>query len=385
MDKQKATEILLKKLVEWDSKPKNDGYEYEKSFVEVMQGLNEELLQLSVGDLSKDRNKKKRLQTQIGEILVPKEHILAGKSSFRQSPYLQETAILLGQGHVFDESSKLLKRLCGVDLSAKQTENLCHYYGEEIENISTGNESIIYEKRGDLHYAMVDGSYILSRENGWTETKVGRIFKASDNFAVSDKRTVIEKSEYVAHIGTHTDFIDKFSPLLNRLIYFVFIADGATWTWKWITDFYPNAIQILDFFHAFEKICQWAAIVFKDKQQLSDWCEQAKILLLNDEVNELIIQIQEIDCQGDKLENRSKLLTYLGNNVHRMTYKTFLDKGYLIGSGAIESAQRTVVQHRLKRSGQRWTLKGGQQVLNLRTKNLSNQWDDVTKLVRMAA
>ena len=59
MDKQKATEILLKKLVEWDSKPKNDGYEYEKSFVEVMQGLNEELLQLSVGDLSKDRNKKK--------------------------------------------------------------------------------------------------------------------------------------------------------------------------------------------------------------------------------------------------------------------------------------------------------------------------------------
>ncbi len=42
-------------------------------------------------------------------------------------------------------------------------------------------------------------------------------------------------------------------------------------------------------------------------------------------------------------------------------------------------------QQRQKRSGQKWTLKGGQQVLNIRTKNLSNQWIDVTQLVRMAA
>lgn len=62
MDKQKATEILLKKILEWESKPKTDGYEYEKSFIEVMQGLNEELLQLSVGEVSKDRNKKKRFK-----------------------------------------------------------------------------------------------------------------------------------------------------------------------------------------------------------------------------------------------------------------------------------------------------------------------------------
>jgi hypothetical protein len=272
-----------------------------------------------------------------------------------------------------------------VNLSGKQTENLCHYYGEKIEAELAKNEDITFEKSEALHYVMVDGSYILSRESGWTETKVGRIFKATDNFMVSDKRAIIEKSEYIAHIGTHTDFIDKISPLINRLNCFVFIADGASWMWKWVSEFYPNAVQILDFFHAFEKICQWAAIVFKDKQQLSDWCELAKTLLHNDELNELVIQIQNIDCQGDKLEKRNALLTYLCNNAHRMTYKRFLDKGYLIGSGAIESAQRTVVQHRLKRSGQRWTIKGGQQVLNLRVKNLSNQWNDVKKIVRMAA
>lgn len=60
MDKQKAIEILLKKIEEWETKPKSDGYEYEKSFIEVMQGLNVELLQLSVGALPQDRNLKKK-------------------------------------------------------------------------------------------------------------------------------------------------------------------------------------------------------------------------------------------------------------------------------------------------------------------------------------
>jgi hypothetical protein len=59
MGKQKAFEILSKRIDEWEQKPKSDGYVYEQSFLEVMQGLNEELLQLSVGELPTDRNKKK--------------------------------------------------------------------------------------------------------------------------------------------------------------------------------------------------------------------------------------------------------------------------------------------------------------------------------------
>jgi hypothetical protein len=382
MGKQKAFEILSKRIDEWEQKPKSDGYVYEQSFLEVMQGLNEELLQLSVGELPTDRNKK-NLVTQLGEITVAKGHLLEPTGNFRQSPYLQDTALLLGQGQVFEESSNLLKRLCGVSL--KQIEKLCHHYGEEVESQLVNNESIVVEKLEELHYAMVDGSYILSRENGWTETKVRRIFKASSNFLLSEKRGSIQESEYVAHIGTHTDFIAKFSPLLDGLSRFVFIADGASWMWKWVADFYPDAVQVLDFFHAFEKICQWATMVYKDKETVNDWCENTKDLLLNDGIKEVVIQIQNMDCQGDTLAKKNTLLTYLNNNAHRMTYKTFLDKGYLIGSGAIESAQRTVVQHRLKRSGQRWTIKGGQQVLNFRTKNLSNKWNQVTKLVRMVA
>jgi hypothetical protein len=68
-----------------------------------------------------------------------------------------------------------------------------------------------------------------------------------------------------------------------------------------------------------------------------------------------------------------------------MKYKTFRQQGYLIGSGAMESAIRNVVQHRLKRSGQRWTVNGGQQVLNLRTLFLSNLENMVIDKIKLTA
>ena len=216
----------------------------------MIQKLNEELLQLSVGKVSTNRNKKngdaRAIQTQLGEIEVSKGHILELKSSFRQSPFLQETALYLGQNQTFKESNLLLKKLCGVDLSDKQTENLCHHYGEKIGVKLCNNEVVSSEKKDNLHYAMVDGSYVLSREESWIETKVGRVFKACDNFTISDKRSVIKESEYIAHIGTHTDFITKFSPILNKLNNVVFIADGVPWMWKWVGEFYPKTVQILD-------------------------------------------------------------------------------------------------------------------------------------------
>ena len=68
-----------------------------------------------------------------------------------------------------------------------------------------------------------------------------------------------------------------------------------------------------------------------------------------------------------------------------MQYRTYLEKRYLIGSGAIEAAHRNVIQQRLKRSGQRWSVKGAQQIANLRAFKKSNQWNAVIDLINAAA
>ena len=111
-------------------------------------------------------------------------------------------------------------------------------------------------------------------------------------------------------------------------------------------------------------------------------CEK---LLLNNESSEVELMIQSIDCQGDKKEKQEKLLTYLTNNKQRINYKTYLDDGLFIGSGAMESANKEVIQKRMKLSGQRWTLKGAQQVVNLRIIFKNREWDKLVNQIKIAA
>ena len=63
-----------------------------------------------------------------------------------------------------------------------------------------------------------------------------------------------------------------------------------------------------------------------------------------------------------------------------MQYHIFKEKGLIIGSGAIESAHKDVLQKRLKLSGQRWTKKGLQQIAQLRAAYKSGKWDYVKDL-----
>lgn len=64
-----------------------------------------------------------------------------------------------------------------------------------------------------------------------------------------------------------------------------------------------------------------------------------------------------------------------------MLYGTFKKRGWLVGSGLVESAHRTVIQKRLKQSGQRWTILGAQQILNLRVEYKNENWQQVLNLI----
>ncbi len=92
--------------------------------------------------------------------------------------------------------------------------------------------------------------------------------------------------------------------------------------------------------------------------------KRQKELLLENGVLEVIANIKEL--AGDNKEAQN-LIAYYEGNKERMDYKNYQQMGCgIIGSGAIESAHRTVVQKRMKQSGQRWTVQGAQNMLNLR-------------------
>lgn len=286
---------------------------------------------------------------------------------------------------VFAEASEVIKTISGVELNAKQIERICHKYGQWIEEDDlqlmekSGKQSYSKEEREAVHYASVDGSMYLTREEDWKEIKLGRIFKASAIIGVNEKRNILVESTYVGHLGNHKDFLPKMEYHLDGLKNLVFIADGAKWIWNWIEDNYPNSVQILDFYHALEHLCQFAKQYYPDEKVREQWIEkQAKCLKEND-VSIFIEDIEKLPISINPNVEKSKrmLLEYYNNHKNRMQYKKYLDQGLLIGSGAMEAAHKNVLQHRLKLSGQRWTMEGLQQMTQLRVVYKSDKWDRI--------
>ncbi|MDR0622777.1 MAG: hypothetical protein LBJ61_13035, partial [Deltaproteobacteria bacterium] len=76
------------------------------------------------------------------------------------------------------------------------------------------------------------------------------------------------------------------------------------------------------------------------------------------------------------------LLSYVENNINNIDYASYINNGWFIGSGAIENANRTVLQRRLKQPGMRWSIENAQHLLTLMAKDKSGLWEnDVVKPV----
>lgn len=121
---------------------------------------------------------------------------------------------------------------------------------------------------------------------------------------------------------------------------------------NWIADSFPNAVSILDFYHAAEHLHNFSSQFFTDKAAEQQWTKQQRELLLASKVAEVIANISQLT--NEKNKEAAKLIAYYQSNLQRMDYKKYQQMGCgLIGSGAIESAHRTVIQKRMKQSGQR--------------------------------
>jgi len=344
---------------------------------------------------------KKKFESRYGSIEISKSHKWSESNGFQVTPYLQELGVYSGQEDNFESASKNLLKYLRIDLGSSQIARLVENYGSLLEEeTASGSSQTVEDLREEISklrettvaYGMMDGCMLLTRQKGeWREMKLGRLFTSQDLYeGVSKDRNWLKNSIYTAHFGDYESFLEKLEPLTDEYESlgkrFIFVNDGAKWIWKWVSENYPKATQILDFFHALEYLAEFAKMLFKEKQKRTNWVSEQKLLLLNDKVDQVIKIVETISCSSQKQKDaQKKLLTYYRNNSQRMYYKTYKERGLLIGSGPIESAHRTVIQKRLKQSGQRWTKKGAQNVVNLRVALKNGQWKNVIKLIDIAA
>lgn len=154
----------------------------------------------------------------------------------------------------------------------------------------------------------------------------------------------------------------------------IFVCDGAVWIWNLVKQYYPQAIQIVDWYHATTHLEKIAVMAFSDLAERKVWLAKVKESLWQGQVQDLIQTCQELIPQHPNVEPE---IAYFVNNETRMDYARFRAAGYAIGSGTIESACKQIVAQRLRKSGAQWTVKGAVLTAKARAAWLSGEWDSL--------
>lgn len=297
---------------------------------------------------------------------------------------MQELMVYAGQLDSYERCNEVIREFINVEVSATQVYRLADAYGKAVEQDVNDERTLTPLKKDEVLYVQADGSMLLTREQGWKEVKVGRLFKSSDCIDIEQKGGWISNSQYIAHLGKSKDFTKQMDDLIESYGKsgkgLIFVSDGAVWIRNWIEDAFADAVSILDYYHACEHLHVFTSNYFKDKDVEKTWVSEQKQLLLQSEVLAVISNIEKL--AGNNKEAQ-QLIAYYQSNSERMDYKRYKQMGCgIIGSGAIESAHRTVVQKRMKQSGQRWSMQGAQNMLNLRVVRKNLQWNKIIKLTK---
>jgi hypothetical protein len=159
----------------------------------------------------------------------------------------------------------------------------------------------------------------------------------------------------------------------------IFVADGAEWVWNIVQQHYPQAVQIVDWFHACQYLSPVAAAAFKDPQQRHTWLESVKTLLWEGELDAVIAACaQQVNLALSREDDPAQqAVSYYTHNRQRMDYPAFRAQGYQIGSGVMESGCKQIGLERLKIAGARWSEDGARKVAKARAAFLSGRWDEL--------
>ncbi len=167
---------------------------------------------------------------------------------------------------------------------------------------------------------------------------------------------------------------------LNQFKRQAFLRDGAAWVWSTAQDYFPDALQILDFFHAEEHVSELAHLVCEDPGSASNLAVRWKALIYDSEL-EVMLQEARQETSVERSLRVDKALQYFEHNRHRMDYKKYREEGYFIGSGVVEAGCKKLIGARLKQSGMFWKQTGGGAIVVLRCALATPvTWDHFWKL-----
>jgi len=235
-------------------------------------------------------------------------------------------------------------------------------------------------------YVSMDGVLVHIRGQGWKELKLGAVYSTCERRTRRhpDCRTVQTIApSFVADLVEAATFGPQlWAEAVARGVLeaseVVVLGDGSHWIWELAALYFPDAVQILDWYHASSYLWAAAHAIYGEGTDLAKrWAREQLAVLWDGKVLDVIATLQTHAGAGAAV---AEAITYYTYHQGRMHYAEYRARGMQIGSGSIESGCKQVIGARLKQAGMIWAAEGAVAVATVRTWLKSGRWEEAMAL-----
>jgi hypothetical protein len=233
---------------------------------------------------------------------------------------------------------------------------------------------------------LVDGVFVRLLHSEWREVK---------SLAIGEVQPPqLVKGEAVVECGTLSYFsrlldVDAFIPAatveirrrgVDRAAAVGAAADGASWCQRFFDYHCPHAVRALDFYHAAEYVHGFSRTLFPQSDATAKWWAGKVLHHLKHEGPDLLLRwLRTWVSLGEESrlsEQAGATLEYFESREALLQYPALRAGGWPIGSGAVESGNKQVVEERMKGPGMFWAEAHVNPMLALRDAACSDRWDE---------
>lgn len=257
-------------------------------------------------------------------------------------------------------------------------------------------ESQPQRRSSELALLMLDGWFARFRGPGWGkkrtkkdhvewhEIKNGVFYLHEQAAQTQGERGVIVDKRVVRCLGQPLELGQRlhWEALrggLGRAKEKLVLGDGIAWIWNLKADRWPEARELLDFWHGGQHLWQLGrACNGMDELKAGPWVEKRLHQLRHGQEQSVLSEIHRLKDSGGGSTGQiiRREQNYFAGHSHRMNYKEIADRGWPIGSGPVESSCRQD-QCRFKRAGQFWTQTGFRNLSALDESRRNDRWDEL--------
>jgi hypothetical protein len=293
----------------------------------------------------------------------------------------------------YAESSQQIQELAGIKIDPSQIQRLVQVLGLAVPQHLVGLPGPAAQATPQF-YVSVDGTGVpmLAAElegragkgaDGKAKTREVKLAALFTQTKIDEEGRPVRDPESTTYLGNFA-CSDDFGPQVRQAALArglaqarqaIFLGDGAAWVWEIARTCFPQAAQILDYYHASEHVVSLAKAVYADPGTAGNWALRWQSLLYESQLDVLLAEARAAapEASGELVQ---KEMDYLEGNRNRMDYLRYRQQGWFIGSGVVEAGCKRVIGQRLKQSGMFWTEAGAAAVISLRCALLSSGgWD----------